>query len=53
MFLEEKFVVFFQCVLKNKYGILFLIKHAKMIAMRKVTLSFLYFFCKEQAEEKG
>jgi len=23
-----------------------------MIAMRKVTLSFLYFFCKEQAEEK-
>jgi len=25
----------------------------KMLAVRKVTLFFLYLFCKEQAEEKG
>ena len=28
-------------------------KHAKMLAMRTVTLYFVYLFCKEQAEEKG
>ena len=39
--------------LEEKYSILFLIKHAKMLAMRTVTLCCLYLFCKEQAEEKG